>query len=138
MSDLLGIGASVISVYQRALSTVSNNIANLGTDGYARQTTEIKQNTPQQAGRGYIGTGAYFDRVARQYDSFLEASLQQATSDLESEGGDGGIHHASSRFAWWRALWLDLTARQFLCGNQNIINRTRKYGLSEFDAPQVR
>ena len=86
MSDLLGIGASGISVYQRALSTVSNNIANLGTDGYARQTTEIKQNTPQQAGRGYIGTGAYFDRVARQYDSFLEASLQQATSDLESEG----------------------------------------------------
>ena len=43
MSDLLGIGASGISVYQRALSTVSNNIANLGTDGYARQTTEIKQ-----------------------------------------------------------------------------------------------
>lgn len=86
MSDLLGIGASGISVYQRALSTVSNNIANLGTDGYARQTTEIKQNTPQQAGRGYIGTGAYFDRVARQYDSFLESSLQQATADLDAEG----------------------------------------------------
>lgn len=86
MSDLLGIGSSGINVYQRALSTVSNNIANLGTEGYARQTTDIKQNTPQQAGRGFIGTGAYFDRVARQYDSFLEASLQQATSDLDAEG----------------------------------------------------
>ena len=86
MADLLQIGASGISVYQRALATVSNNIANLSTDGYSRQTTEIKQNQPVEVGNGYIGTGAYFDSVSRQYDGFLEASLQQATADLESEG----------------------------------------------------
>jgi len=85
MSDLLSIGASGVSVYQRALATVSNNIANLGTDGYSRQTTEIGQSSPIQAGKGFIGTGAYFDRVARQYDSFLESALQGATSDLESQ-----------------------------------------------------
>lgn len=85
MSDLLGIGSSGISVAQQALSTVSNNIANLSTDGYSRQTTEIRQAQPKDVGSGYIGTGAYFDGVARQYDSFLESSLQQATSDLESE-----------------------------------------------------
>ena len=86
MADLLGIGSSGISVAQQALSTVSNNIANLSTDGYSRQTTEIKQASPQEVGNGFIGTGAYFDRVSRQYDSFLESSLQQATSDLESQG----------------------------------------------------
>jgi len=86
MSDLLGIGSSGISVAQQALSTVSNNIANLSTDGYSRQTTEIRQAQPKDVGNGYIGTGAYFDRVSRQYDSFLESSLQQATSDLESQG----------------------------------------------------
>ena len=86
MADLLQIGASGINVYQRALATVSNNIANLSTDGYSRQTTEIRQNQPAEAGNGYIGTGAYFDSVSRQYDGFLESSLQQATSDLESEG----------------------------------------------------
>lgn len=85
MTDLLAIGASGINVYQRALSTVSNNIANLGTDGYSRQTTEIDQNEPQAAGKSFIGTGAYFSRVARQYDSFLEQSLQRATGDLESQ-----------------------------------------------------
>ena len=84
MADLLWwIG---INVYQRALATVSNNIANLNTDGYSRQTTEIRQNQPKEAGGGYIGTGAYFDRVSRQYDGFLESSLQQATADLESQG----------------------------------------------------
>jgi len=86
MADLLSIGASGISVYQRALATVSNNIANLSTDGYSRQTTEIRQNQPVEVGNGYIGTGAYFDGVSRQYDGFLESSLQQATADLESEG----------------------------------------------------
>ena len=85
MTDLLSIGSSGINVYQRALSTVSNNIANLNTEGYSKQTTEISQNEPQAAGRGFIGTGAYFNRVARQYDSFLEQSLQKATADLESQ-----------------------------------------------------
>jgi len=86
MADLLSIGSSGINVYQRALATVSNNIANLNTDGYSRQTTEIRQNQPKEAGNGYIGTGAYFDRVSRQYDGFLDSSLQQATADLESQG----------------------------------------------------
>lgn len=86
MTDLLSIGSSGINVYQRALSTVSNNIANLNTEGYSRQTTEIRQNQPVEIGKGFVGTGAYFDRVSRQYDSFLESSLQQATSDLEAQG----------------------------------------------------
>ena len=86
MADLLAIGSTGISVYQRALATVSNNIANLNTEGYSRQTTEIRQSQPIEVGNGFLGTDAYFDRVSRQYDSFLESSLQQATSDLESQG----------------------------------------------------
>ena len=92
MTDLLSIGATGINVYQRALGTVSNNIANLGTEGYSRQTTELKQNQPIQVGRGFVGTGAYFDSVSRQYDSFLEVSLQQATADL-------GSHEAVAEYA---------------------------------------
>jgi len=86
MVDLVSIGASGVNVYKRALATVSNNIANMGTDGYSRQVTEIRQNAPTEAGKSTIGNGAYFNRVTRQYDEFLEASLQQATSDFESQG----------------------------------------------------
>ncbi len=86
MTDLLSIGASGINVYKRALSTVSNNIANMGTEGYSRQVTDIKQTDPTESGGSFIGNGAYFDRVSRQYDAFLESSLQQATADLESQG----------------------------------------------------
>jgi flagellar hook-associated protein FlgK len=86
MVDLVAIGSSGVNVYKRALATVSNNIANMGTEGYSRQVTDIKQNTPTQVGKSTIGNGAYFDRVSRQYDEFLESSLQQATADLESQG----------------------------------------------------
>ena len=86
MVDLVSIGASGVNVYKRALATVSNNIANMGTDGYSRQVTEVRQNAPTEAGKSTIGNGAYFNRVTRQYDEFLEASLQQATSDFESQG----------------------------------------------------
>jgi flagellar hook-associated protein FlgK len=86
MVDLVAIGSSGVNVYKRALATVSNNIANMGTEGYSRQVTDIRQATPTEAGKSTIGNGAYFDRVSRQYDKFLEASLQQATSDLESQG----------------------------------------------------
>ena len=86
MVDLVAIGSSGVNVYKQALATVSNNIANMGTEGYSRQVTDIRQNTPTEAGKSTIGNGAYFDRVSRQYDEFLEASLQQATADLESQG----------------------------------------------------
>ena len=37
MSDLVTIASTAVSAYQRALGTVSNNIANVGTEGYSKQ-----------------------------------------------------------------------------------------------------
>jgi len=36
MVDLVAIGSSGVNVYKRALATVSNNIVNMGTEGYSR------------------------------------------------------------------------------------------------------
>lgn len=43
MSDLLNIGASGLRAYSRALATVSDNIANAQTPGYARRTIELRE-----------------------------------------------------------------------------------------------
>ena len=43
MSDLVTIASSAVSLYQRALGTVSNNIANVDTDGYTRQELDPKR-----------------------------------------------------------------------------------------------
>ncbi len=58
MSDLLNIGASAAELYRQALSTVSNNIANLNSDGYSRQEITAQENNPVLQGVSYLGTGA--------------------------------------------------------------------------------
>jgi len=85
MSDMLSIGSTGVSAYQRALATVSNNIANVNTDGYARQDIQIGSNQPRLLGGGYIGTGVRFDRVKRQYDEFIESNLRNSTSELKAQ-----------------------------------------------------
>ena len=85
MSDLLTIGSSGVTAYQRALATVSNNIANVSTDGYTRQDVSLVANQPAEVGGGYIGTGARFDSVKRQYDAFVNANLRNSNSDLLSQ-----------------------------------------------------
>jgi flagellar hook-associated protein FlgK len=86
MSDLLSIGSSGVYSYQRALSTVANNIANVGTDGYNRQDVAITSSQPRDIGKGFIGTGSRFEGVKRQYDAFLESNLRNSTSDLMGQG----------------------------------------------------
>jgi flagellar hook-associated protein FlgK len=85
MSDLLSIGSSGVTAYQRALATVSNNIANVNTDGYTRQDVSLTANQPREIGNSYLGTGTRFDRVQRQYDAFVESNLRNSNSDLESQ-----------------------------------------------------
>lgn len=85
MSDMLSIGSSGVSAYQRALATVSNNIANVNTDGYARQDIQIASNQPTEIGGGFIGTGVRFDQVRRQYDAFVESNLRNSNSDLKAQ-----------------------------------------------------
>ncbi|MGB4409943.1 MAG: flagellar basal body protein, partial [Burkholderiaceae bacterium] len=55
MSDLLSISSTAVMAYQRALGTVSNNIANVGTEGYSRQDIALNANTPTKQGTVYIG-----------------------------------------------------------------------------------
>ncbi len=85
MSDILGIGSSGITAYLRALATVSTNIANTNTVGYSRQDVSISANAPRLVGSNYLGTGAVFSGVRRQYDAFVEANLRNSNADLQSQ-----------------------------------------------------
>jgi flagellar hook-associated protein FlgK len=86
MSDLFTIGSTGVGAYQRALGTVSNNIANVGTEGYVRQETSLAENMPRQQGKVYLGTGASVVAIRRAYDQFLEQNLRSSTSELNTQG----------------------------------------------------
>ncbi len=85
MSDMLSIGSSGINAYQRALATVSNNIANATTDGYSRQDVTLSSNSPQRVGTQYLGTGAVINGTRRQYDAFVDLNLRTSNSELKAQ-----------------------------------------------------
>ena len=85
MSDLISIGASAVQLYRQSLSTVSNNIANLNTQGYSRQEAIAADNTPTPTGTTHIGNGARLVAVKRSYDEFVEANVRQSRSLLSAQ-----------------------------------------------------
>ena len=86
MSDILSIGAGATQLYRQSLATVSNNIANLNTEGYSRQVATSSEGMPSQQGTVFLGTGARLDNITRAYDEFIESSLRNSSSDLSSQG----------------------------------------------------
>lgn len=82
MVDILAIGSGAVNAYRQALSTTSNNIANVNTPGYSRRALSIGESFPVQEGVFSFGTGAQTEAVTRAYDEFLERSLRDAKSDL--------------------------------------------------------
>ena len=85
MTDMVGIASNAVAAYQRALGTVSNNIANVATDGYSREAVVLQANPVSKNGNIYMGTGVMVDRIQRQYDAFAEANLRNSNSDLASQ-----------------------------------------------------
>jgi len=85
MSDLLSISSTAVMAYQRALGTVSNNIANVGTEGYSRQDVSLTANTPSKQGNVYIGNGVRFAGIQRQVDDFVQSNLRNSQSDLTTQ-----------------------------------------------------
>src|ERR1044072_1016211 len=84
MSEMLSIGASGVRAYQSALTTVSENIANAGSAGYAKRTASIKEVV---AGSGtaqgsVTGLGATVAGVTRSGDDMRAAEVRTAGSDL--------------------------------------------------------
>ena len=85
MSDIIGIASNAVASYQRALGTVSNNIANVNTEGYSRQDVVLKDTAPTKAANMFFGTGVALQAVQRQFDAFAESNLRNSTSDLSSQ-----------------------------------------------------
>ena len=51
MSDILSISSNAVGIYQRVLTTVSDNISNVGNPNYVRQDSSITQLPSQYDGR---------------------------------------------------------------------------------------
>ena len=81
ISSIMGAALSGLQTAQTALATVSNNITNVNTPGYAR---EIVEQSPLVAGG--VGDGVTVDDVRRVTNQYLEGANYQAASASGSAG----------------------------------------------------
>lgn len=81
----LQIGRSAIMANSLAMDVVGNNIANAGTEGYARQVVDLRSVRGIPTGSGaYLGMGVNADRIRRVSDMYLEQRLRDARSDTQA------------------------------------------------------
>jgi len=80
MSDMLSTGVSGLLAFQKALATVSHNIANANTPGYSRQSVHLATNPAEPTGGGWIGNGVSSTTVTRAYNGFLVGQTLSASS----------------------------------------------------------
>ena len=130
MSGILNVGTRALMANQIALQTAGNNIANVNTPGYTRQSAVMETVAGQFSGSGYIGKGVEVTTIERIYSEFLtqQSALAGATSSgdtarakklsqLETlfQGGTNGVGAAVSdmlnAFSDVASSPTDLTAR---------------------------
>lgn len=82
MGNILNVGARSLLVNQKILETVGNNIANVNTPGYSRQTVIVQNVEGQFTGGGYYGNGVDITTVQRNYNDFLtkQATLMKSVA----------------------------------------------------------
>ena len=108
-SNLLSIGSTALAASQAALNTTGNNIANVNTDGYSRQSVALASKPGQFSGNGFYGQGVDVTTVTRSYNDFQNRQLTLATAISAADavraeklgqleqifpGGDGGLGKA--------------------------------------------
>ena len=80
MANTLGIGTTALSALQRAISTTGQNIANVNTDGYSRQSVTFSARPAQDIGAGFLGSGVQVTSIDRAYSQFMANDVQQRTA----------------------------------------------------------
>jgi len=82
LAGSLQIGRTGLLASQTALQVVGQNLANLSTEGYHRQSISLAPERSQEIGDGlFIGRGVKVQSITRVIDEALEARLRGSISD---------------------------------------------------------
>ncbi len=136
--SLLNVGARALMANQLALQTAGNNIANVNTAGYSRQTVAFQTSVGQNMGNGYIGNGADVATVMRNFSELLnrqataakaagaaDAARSQSLNQLQevfsvgSNGLGAAINGMMNAFADVSSAPTDSSARQVVLTRMN-------------------
>lgn len=87
---ILNVGTRALVANQTVLQTAGNNIANVNTPGYSRQSAVLETVLGQFTGGGYIGKGVNVATIERNYSAFLtrQSALAGATAAGDNARAD--------------------------------------------------
>ena len=90
MSGLLNVGTRALQANQVALQTAGNNIANVNTPGYSRQSVVQQTVQGQFTGSGYVGKGVEIQTIERNYSAYLtrQSALAGTTAAADTARTD--------------------------------------------------
>lgn len=81
-NGILGTALTGLMAFQRSMQTISNNVANVNTEGYSRQNTNLETATTTFTDGNYIGNGVNVSNVTRSYDQFISNNIRTSASAL--------------------------------------------------------
>ena len=82
MTGMLSSGTSALLAFQRALGTVSHNVANASTPGYSRQRVELAARPAQHESGSWVGQGVQVAALQRLADGLVFARQVDSSGEL--------------------------------------------------------
>jgi len=123
MGAIFNIAGSALSVQKYGIEVTSNNISNVNTPGYTRQSPILQPAPTEKIGNLILGRGVSFEGVAGVNDPFIEtrlrdqgskasffASQQDYISQIEQIFNTGSGADVSSLMSEFWNSWHDLAA----------------------------
>ncbi len=119
----LNIASSSLRAQQAAINVISNNIANVNTPGYSRQTPDLSTAVSEQTGGFNFGRGVQLSNIRRAVDPFLvRAQAKNAGQLAFSNTVEQGLNSVESVFGSLGTPGLATSLDAFFQGFQQLAN----------------
>ena len=119
----LNVAASSLKSQQKAIDVVSNNIANVNTPGYSRQTAQLVTLSPEQLGKLDLGRGVNVSNISRSVDQIVDqAMLKNNPQQAYWTGIKSGLNSIESVFGSLQGTGLSSAMNDFFLAAQQMAN----------------
>ncbi|MBU0665473.1 MAG: flagellar hook-associated protein FlgK [Proteobacteria bacterium] len=83
----LNAGRTSLEVNQKSIEIIGNNISNVNTAGYSRQSAVLTPYPSMNFGGFFVGQGVVVSDVKRDYDNFVTGQLQEKSIEFGLQSG---------------------------------------------------
>lgn len=129
ISSALNVAASSLKSQQQAINVISNNIANVNTPGYSRQTPGLGTATSERLGEFNFGNGVQLTDIRRAIDPFLIRAQSNNGSHLAFwQTVENGLNTVESVFGGLDTPGLVSSVDAFFQAFQQLANNPQDAG----------